>query len=263
MFDLEPLLRFWRAQDAAFGRVDPAWWGAVVSDPRYPAIQEPNYARVETRQPVALAEVEEELLPALARSEARREHVVVFFPEDQTGLLAAASTRGEHLNWDLVMQHRGPPTSASGPDAVEEAGRRDEAFWLRWRASLSLFDVHREATIDQLEAMERDVLIPAGRRWFVARDDGVIVAFAALWVLEGVGYLDHVATFPEARRKGLASALTMRAVAEAYAAGAERVHLLADPEGAPVRLYARLGFRPVTQLASWLRPLDPDDDGTD
>jgi ribosomal protein S18 acetylase RimI-like enzyme len=263
MPDLEPLLAFWRAQDAAFDRVDPAWWGAVVSDPRFPAIQEPNYARVETRQPVALAEVEEPLLAALRRSGARREHVVVFFPEDQADLLVSASTRGERLSWDLVMEHRGPVVSPDAPPSVEEAGELDAAFWRRWRASLALFDVHRPATIDQIEAMERDVLIPAGRRWFVSRDDGAIVAFTALWVLEGVGYLDHVATFPEARRRGLASALTMRAVAEAYASGAERVHLLADPEGTASRLYARLGFRPVTRLASWLRALDPDDDGTD
>jgi hypothetical protein len=55
--DLEPLLRFWRAQDKCYDRVDHTWWGAVISDPRYPAIQEPNYARVETTQPVDLDEV--------------------------------------------------------------------------------------------------------------------------------------------------------------------------------------------------------------
>jgi hypothetical protein len=62
----------------------------VISDPRYPAIQEPNYARVETTQPVGLDEVEAS--PRRAHLESgRREHVVVFFPEDQTDLLVEAS----------------------------------------------------------------------------------------------------------------------------------------------------------------------------
>ncbi len=267
MPDLEPLLRFWCAQDSAFDRVDPTWWGAVISDRRFPAIQEPNYARVETRQPVGLAEIEEELLPALARSRARSEHVVVFFPEDQTDLLAAASMRGDRLSWDLVMEHRRVAgTSAvesAGEATVEEVTRPDDGFWRRWRASLRLFGVRRRPTIAQLESMEREALIPAGRRWFVAAIDGRIVAFAGLLVLEGVGYLDHVVTFPEARRRGLATALTARALSEASSAGAERVFLLAEPDEAPARLYDRLGFRPLTKIVSWLRPLDPDDDGSD
>jgi ribosomal protein S18 acetylase RimI-like enzyme len=162
------------------------------------------------------------------------------------------------------MEHRGGTVSGAEVGTfVEEVGEPDEAFWRRWRASLPLFDVHRPATIDQLEAMERDVQIPAGRRWFVTRDRGTIVAFGALWVLEDAGYLDHIVTFPRARRRGHASALTTRAVDEAYAAGAERVYLLAEPEGDSARLYGRLGFATVTQIASWLRPLDPDDVGAD
>ena len=55
-------------------------------------------------------------------------------------------------------------------------------------------------------------MIPAGRRWFVRRDerrgDGRPIAFAGLIVLEGVGYLDHVVTLPDARRRGHAEALT-------------------------------------------------------
>jgi hypothetical protein len=39
--------------------------------------------------------------------------------------------------------------------------------------------------------------------------------------------------------------------------GADHVYLLAEPEGAAVRIYDRIGFERVGHLASWLTPRDP------
>jgi ribosomal protein S18 acetylase RimI-like enzyme len=252
MPDLEPLLRFWRAQDELFDRVELTWWGAVVSDPRYPRIQEPNYARVETVQPATLGEIDAALLPALERSACRRAHVVVFFPEQQTDLVTEASTRGERLVWDLVMEHRGrvaPPVGGS----VEEVTAFDDAFWRAYRGSARHFDITDEDVLDELEAIERDVLLPAGRRWYVVRDAAEEpVAVAALLVLEGIGYIDHVVTLPAARRRGYATAIAHRILAEVQASGAERTYLLAEPDSVAAGMYERLGFRRVTHLASWI-----------
>jgi GNAT superfamily N-acetyltransferase len=261
--DLEPLLRYWRAQDDLFDATEPAWWGAVVSDARYPAIQEPNYARVESHEPVGLDEVEGVLLPSMAASGSRRAHVVIFRPEDQTDLIAQAGTRGERITWDLVMEHPGagpptdphPPGGSDEPGPVEEIVRFDDRFWSAHRASMRWFDIAERDVVDQLQAIERDVLIPAGRRWFAAGGDDGLAALAALLVLEGVAYLDHVVTVPEARRRGFASALTRRAIAEASAAGAPRVYLLAEPDAIAVGMYERIGFRAVTQIASWISPI--------
>lgn len=257
--DLEPLLRYWRAHDALFDRVEPAWWGAVVSDPRFPHVQEPNYARVESRQPVGLAEVEGALLPAMAASGSRRSHVVVFHPDDQTDLVVEASTRGETIAWDLVMQHAGLDEVTEGPVAtnrlVEELQKLDAAFWDAHRESLRWFEVTHPDVLDQVRGIERRVLVPAGRRWFAVRRQGTFAALAALLVLERVGYLDHVVTSPTARRRGFASALARRAVAEATSAGAERTYLLAEADGAAAAMYARVGFRPVTTIASWVAPI--------
>ena len=79
------------------------------------------------------------------------------------------------------------------------------------------------------------------------------MAFASLHVLDGIGYLDHVVTFPEARGRGYASALVRRAAAEAGAAGAERLLLLAEPDGKALALYERLGFVTIGHLAGSLR----------
>jgi ribosomal protein S18 acetylase RimI-like enzyme len=243
--DLEPLLAFWRAQDALFERVETTWWGAVVSDARFPRIQEPNYARLETHQPVGLLEMRE--------SGSARSHVVVFYPEDQTDLVAAASTRGDRIAWDLVMVTSGNEVAA--PEHVEEVSELDEGFWAVHRGSARLFDVSEEDTLDQLQAMEREVLIPAGRRWFAVVDGDRRVALAALLVLERTAFIDHVATFPAARRRGHAEALTRGLVSEAMASGAERTYLLADPDGDAVRIYDRVGFDGIGHLASWLTPL--------
>ncbi|HEU4354212.1 MAG TPA: GNAT family N-acetyltransferase [Actinomycetota bacterium] len=255
MPDLEPLLRVWRALDGLFAVEERAWWGAVVSDARYPDVQEANYARVESTRSVGLEEVEATLAPVVSRAGCRREHVVVFFPEAQTDLLVQASTRGERLVWDLVMVHDGDLDE--GDDRVREVGRPDERFWRAHRDSARHFDVRDERVLDQLSAIEREVLVPSGRRWFVVPDDaGEAEAFAALVVLDGVGFVDHVVTLPEARRRGHATALTRRLVLEARAAGAERTYLLTEPHGVAEALYGRLGFARVTQITSWVAPLD-------
>lgn len=255
--DLEPLLRFWRAQDDLFDGVERAWWGAVVSDPRYPRIQEPNYARVETRQPVGLREVESALLPAMTRSGSGRSHVVIFHPQDQTGLVVEASTRGERITWDLVMEHHG--AAPDGDERVVELRTLDDAFWAAHRASLQWFDITEPPVIDELQAMERDVLVPAGRRWFAVPGPDGPDALAALLVIERIGFVDHVVTFPHARRRGFARAISARVVAEARAAGAERTYLLAEPEGIAARMYEAIGFTPITQIASWISEIDAGD----
>jgi ribosomal protein S18 acetylase RimI-like enzyme len=246
--DLEPLLRHWRAHDRLFERVDPAWWGAVVSDRRFPRLYEMNYARVEARKAVELAEVEELLLPAIGRAGARRPHVVIFHPQVQTDLVVAASSRVERIVWDLVMEHRG---GKDDDDPRVAEARIGPSFWTAHRASLRWFDITDEEVADQLEAVEREVLIPAGRRWFAAAQGDAALALGSLLVLDGVGYIDHVVTFPSARRRGLATAITRRAVAAATRAGAERTYLLAESDGVAVAMYERIGFRPVTQIASW------------
>jgi ribosomal protein S18 acetylase RimI-like enzyme len=252
--DLEPLLRYWRAQDDLFERVDVTPWGAVVSDARFPKVHEGNYARVEAQHRVSLADVESVLLPALERVRCDRVHVLVFHPEDTTEILTEASTRGEHLAWDLVMCFTGETGRADGP--VEEIRTFDGAFWDTYDASGALFDVEDEAVLADYRGIERDVMVPSGRRWFAVLDGDRMVALSSVLVLEGVGFVDHVVTFPRARRRGYASALTRRALAEAHAAGAERSYLLAEPDGVAAALYEGIGFRPVTQIASWIGAID-------
>lgn len=252
----EHIHRFWKALDERLGHVESAWWGAVVTDARFPAIWDINYARVDAETPdLALREVADTLLPALAGVGTDTFHVVTFHPEETAGLLVEISTLGHTLSWDLVMDLTTEPAVRPADVPVELLDAGSE-LWSRVEESLALFG--NDPTVGaQLRGIEEATFETGHKRWLGVRDDeGAIVALAALVVLEGVGYLDNVATFPQARGRGLASSIVARAIDLAREAGADHVSLFADPDNvAVVRMYERLGFREVGRLASTQGPV--------
>jgi ribosomal protein S18 acetylase RimI-like enzyme len=255
---VDDLIAFWRALDDRLERVEPTWWGAVVTDRRTPAVWDTNYARVETGgDRLSLAEVAASLDPALEGVDARAFHVVLFRPGNAARLLTELSTRGDRLSWDVVMAHRERRTRAAARSRADVVERlvMDDDVWARVGASLAHFGVDDPTVVSQLLRLEREAMGTGEvKHWFGVRgQDGRIVALASLVVLSDVGYIDHVVTFPEARGRGHASALVARLTAEAAAAGAGRLFLLVEPAG-PVALYQRLGFREVTRIASTLSP---------
>jgi ribosomal protein S18 acetylase RimI-like enzyme len=244
------VLRFWRSLDQLFGRVEPTWWGAVVTDDRFPAIWDANYARVDVAaDDLTLAEVEATLLPALREVGTSVQHLVSFHPEATAPLLRELEDRGHRRTWDLVMDLRGEPDD-DGRRRVEELMEGPE-LWERVGASLALFGVEGDDALTQLATIEREVLAPGGKRWYGIRDGDRIVSLGALLLLDGVAYIDNVATFPKARGRGHASAVTTRMIRAARAAGASRVCLFADPDDrSVVGMYERLGFRAAGMLAA-------------
>lgn len=243
--------RFWMALDERIGHVRPTWWGAVVTDERFPAVWDINYARVDVpASDLTLREVADALLPALIDVGTDVFHVVSFHPEATMGLLVELSTRGHVLTWDAVMDLVAEPSIPVADPSIEELEGGPE-LWSRVEASLALFEIQPDVS-GQLRTLEKASFESGGKRWFGVRDDhGVLVSVAALITLEGVGYLDNVATFPHVRGRGLATALAVRAIAEARAAGAQHVCLFADPDDvAVVKMYERIGFREVGRLAA-------------
>lgn len=252
----EHIRRFWTALDEHLGHVEPRWWGAIVTDARFPAIWDINYARVDSAAPdLTLREVADALLPALAEVGTDTFHVVSFSPEGTTGLLVELSTLGHILSWDVVMDLVTEPTVRAADVRVEALDASD-GLWSRVEESLALFG-NDPSVAAQLRGIEEVTYAAGHKRWLGVRDDeGAIVALAALVLLEDVGYLDNVATFPEARGRGLASAIVARAIDLAREAGAHHVSLFADPDDvAVVRMYERLGFREVGRLASTRGPV--------
>ncbi len=252
----EHIPRFWTALDGCIAQVEATRWGAVVTDRRFPAIWDINYARVDAAAPdLTLLEVADALLPALAAVGLDTFHVVSFQPEETTGLLVELSTLGHTLSWGLVMDLTAEPTVDRAEVHVEALEPGDE-LWSRVEDSLTLFG-NDPTVCGQLRALEEATFAACHKRWLGVRDEGgAIVALALLVLLEGVGYLDNVATFPEARGRGLATSIVTRAIDLAREAGAEHVILFTDPDKvAVVLMYERLGFREVGRLASTKGPV--------
>jgi GNAT superfamily N-acetyltransferase len=256
----EELVAFWAALDGHLERVEPVRWGAVVTDRRFPDVWDANYARVETDDgELSLAEVARSLDPAIDAAGAAASHVVMFHPEATTRLLAELSSRGDRLSWDVVMSHEGELPEVTrdepvDPHVVDELSTGHE-LWGRVASSLAWFGITEPEIVRQLLHLEREAMDPGTvKRWFGVRDDrGEVMTLAALVLLAGLAYVDHVVTFPEARGRGYARAVVTRLVREARASGARRTFLLVDP-GGPVPLYERLGFREGTRIASTLAP---------
>ncbi len=247
--------RLWRALDDRVARhVEPAWWGVVVTDDRFPAIWDINYARIDARSAdVRLDDVADALLPRLASVDTDVFHVVSFHPEETTGLLTELSMLGHALSWDVVMDHTERASIDVDDTSVEELAF-DPELRERVHASFELFGVLPEVR-EQLIGLEEAVVAASGKRWFGIRDGGELVSLAALVQLEGVGYIDNVVTFPRARGRGAASAVTSRVIAEARTAGAAHVCLFADADDpAALRMYQHLGFRETGRLPSTRGP---------
>jgi GNAT superfamily N-acetyltransferase len=181
--------------------------------------------------------------------------MVVFHPEQLTALLSEASTRGDRLSWDTAMELRGPAPEAPSPIDVKEVVPLDAGFWLAYRGSLGEFQITEKDAIRQLVDIEREVLIPAGKRWFAVLEDGRPRALGSMIGMEGVGYVDHVVTFPEARRRGFGGAIVHRIALEARRSGLDHLYLLTEPGSEAVSLYKRVGFEAIGHIASTLRPL--------
>jgi ribosomal protein S18 acetylase RimI-like enzyme len=249
------VVRYWEAGDPTFASVRATPWGAVVTDPRFPAIWDVNYARIDVRSTgIALADVASDLTPALIEAGVSTFHVVSYDPDPDTGVLAELVGAGHTLSWDVVMERAAPPDVVPTAEVVElEPGPE---LWSTIRDTFVLFGVEGLDARTQLARIEEEVLTPAGKRWFGVRDGGRIVASAALMVFGGVGHVDNVTTFPEARGRGYATAITARVMEEAAAAGVGELMLFADPDApATLRLYERLGFREVGRIASTRGPL--------
>ena len=256
--DFERIVGLFTAIDALLERVEPTWWGAVVSDRRFPAIWDVNYARIERSLPdLRLAEVEEALLPVLAETGALNEEIVLYESDGMEALLGEAERRGDEIHWDTTMSFTGALPSDVANHEVVELTEPGDAFWEEQRTAFVEFDVKGDDALDQMVAWERSVLFPSGmKRWFVVRDRGAFVGFGAFVLVGDVGYIDNVVTPPEQRRRGIAGAVVARVVREAQAAGARHLYLLAD-DPAAIRIYERLGFSTIGAIASIFRRLSP------
>ena len=100
-------------------------------------------------------------------------------------------------------------------------------------------------------------------QWFGAFDGGALVADLGVFVEEGVARYQAVETAPSHRGGGICGTLVHEAGRRARAElGAERLVMVADPEGRAARVYESVGFQETERLvALWLTPDRVDERG--
>jgi N-acetylglutamate synthase-like GNAT family acetyltransferase len=247
-------LAFTRAmEDASCTRAERFAWGTALFHERVPRAWSQNFLRVD--RPAAGATAE--LLAAAAdrlQGGAGLAHRSVQVDSDADGARLAPGFRA--LGWQverlLLMACQRPADHPAAVDLVEELDWAGVRPAVEREARLHHGD--EEETVRQL--VERDLVKAAATRlrWFAARAGGEVASFCELYGDGRTAQVESVTTFAEHRNRGLASAVVLRAVAEAVRAGHQLVFLVADDDDWPKGWYQRLGFDPIGRTWSFVRP---------
>ncbi|MCY3764771.1 MAG: GNAT family N-acetyltransferase [Gemmatimonadetes bacterium] len=106
---------------------------------------------------------------------------------------------------------------------------------------------------DGVGALGRKVLDIPEVRFYLAYVDREPAGTALLYTRFGLGCVDFIGTLPHYRRRGVASAITARAVADSQAMGNRWTGLEVVAGSAAERVYKRVGFRPVHNRPRYVR----------
>jgi GNAT superfamily N-acetyltransferase len=233
-------------------RTEPFRWGTAYLDERFPLRWDSNLlwadAPLEAVGADDLASEADRILGG-----AGLPHRNIVLDDAAAGVRLASRFLALGYGWDrlLTMVHRREPTR--GADLpVEEVDVED---YVRIVADAIRPEPYAtsEEVVRQL-AEHRRVLAEAGARYFVARAEGAPASRCELYTGGGVAQVEDVGTLESYRGRGLASAVVLRAVEEARAAGCDLVFLIADEEDWPRHLYRKLGFEPFARWCAFDRP---------
>jgi ribosomal protein S18 acetylase RimI-like enzyme len=248
--DFDQAFDFMIRADMAGSRVAPFRFGTAIFTPELPLRHDSNYLLVETvPEDASAADLVEEA--ERAQGAAGLEHRLLFFRDAALGerfapeLIRLGWRRDRHV---LMAQHRQPEREVATRIVSEVTNAAlHEA---RERQILSYTWGTPEVARQLLDAKRR---IPVDARFFAVLVDGAVASYGDLYMDGRVAQVEDVATMPEHRGRGYATALVLRAADEARAAGAELVFLVADDEDWPKDLYRRLGFEEIGANLKLLR----------
>ena len=106
---------------------------------------------------------------------------------------------------------------------------------------------------EDVGALGRGVLDIPEVRLYLAYVDREPAGTALLYTRYGLGCVDFIGTLPEYRRRGVASAVTARAVVDSHSMGNRWTGLEVAAGSAAERVYKRVGFRPVHNRPRYVR----------
>jgi ribosomal protein S18 acetylase RimI-like enzyme len=248
--DLERIHRFEREIEMAGTQTVASPLGVGVLTPELPLRHDSNFLMLDRAEGAAQAIGEADRI----LGGAGRAHRVIVTLNEELGERLRPDFQA--LGWRtqrhvFMVQRRAPDKTAdlSLAKEVDEAalrpGRTRETLAQPWGSSELAQQLLDAKLLLGTRAQTRFFGVPMG---------GEIVAWTDLYLADGVGQVEDVATLPEHRGRGHASAVVLRAVEEARRAGADLVFLVADDEDWPKELYRRLGFDAVGRIYKFSRP---------
>ncbi|HYZ77577.1 MAG TPA: GNAT family N-acetyltransferase [Gaiellaceae bacterium] len=244
--DLRQAFDFLTRADMAWSRSEPARFGTAVFDDRVPKRYDSNYLLVETLPRDATAEE----LAADAAGHGRR--MIFFRAEPAEAVVSGFRALGWRLDRHVFMAQRAPVTRSSPLEVVRELDA-DDLRGAR-RRLLADYPWATPELLDQLHEAKRLIAERVETRFFGVVADGEVVSYADLYLDPPVAQIEDVGTLEGHRGKGYASAVVLRAAAEARRRGADLVFLVADAEDWPQHLYRRLGFEPIAHYVKLIAP---------
>jgi ribosomal protein S18 acetylase RimI-like enzyme len=234
--ELTRAFAFMARGDMAGDSLMPSQFGTAVRSSRLPLRQDSNYLLVGATDASA-----EELRDELARVQGR---VLIVRDGDSGARLAHDfSALGWQTQGQIVMAYRGGATRTADTSLVTEVGeatlrplRRETILAAPWGS---------EALVEQLLDAKLVIAERLETHFLAVLDDGVVAAYADLYLDGDTGQVEDVQTVEAHRNRGFASALVVDAVRRAHEAGASFVFLVAHEDDWPRELYGRLGFETV------------------
>jgi ribosomal protein S18 acetylase RimI-like enzyme len=249
--DFDRAFDFMIRADMAGSWVEPFRFGTAILTPELPLRQDSNYLLVEmVPHDTSAAELVEEA--ERLQGAAGLEHRLLVFRDAALGerfapaLVSIGWRRDRHV---LMAQRRRPEHAVDTRivSEVTEATLREARGRLIRSYPWGTPEVARQL-------LEAKLRIPVDARFFAVLADGAVASYGDLYLGGEIAQVEDVATIPEERGRGYASAVVLRAVEEARAVGADLVFLVADAEDWPKELYRRLGFDEIGATVKLLRP---------
>ena len=241
-----------RLQDRCADLREPFEWGTFLSSPALPLVWDLNFARIETHEVADAAEIVEVVQGLPWPASARHRKVTV--DDEPTGRRLVPGFA--QLEWQtggllFMVLTGGPPPPPTTPVREISGEERADAL-VTFLPQVGT----KPETLHQIIASRRVVEQVIEVRRFAAFVDGEAASMCELFLEGGIAQVEDVATVERFRKRGLATAVVLEAVAAARAAGAEFVFLIADADDWPKEMYARLGFEEVGRTYEFMIPPD-------
>ena len=232
-------------EDRCAAETTPFEWGTLLCYPELPLVWALNFARVAAAPMTLDVATLVDTVLALPWPAAVRHRKIVVNDEDLGRRLA----RGfESPDWEierlLFMSLRDDAIPATDPVRVREVSSEERAaamvdYLPQVAAKYDISELNQ--IIRSREVVERATDL----RHFGAFVDGELASTCELFADGPTAQVENVTTAERFRGRGLSKAVVGRAIAEARAAGADFVFLIADADDWPKEMYRKMGFEDI------------------